>query len=96
MASSILYEALGLPFIEPELREGQGEIERLPAARQVNVRDIEDLQMSGCRPHRHLQHEPPVSLLNSVSQRADANDAAGSFRCRAAAAMRTRCGCLQA
>ncbi len=41
---SVLYGALGLPFIEPELREGHGEIEAAITGRLPRLVSIEDLR----------------------------------------------------
>jgi DNA polymerase (family X) len=49
-----IYRALGLPFIEPELREGRGEIERATKGKLQKLVTDDDLQ-------RHPARHPALS-----------------------------------
>jgi DNA polymerase (family X) len=56
----VIYGGLGLPFIPPELREGQGEIEAAAQARLPRLLEAEDVQ--GCF-HVHSYYSDGVNSL---------------------------------
>jgi DNA polymerase (family 10) len=62
-----LYEALGLPWIAPELREGAGEVEAAAAGELPDLVDIEDLR--GCF-HCHTTYSDGRATLVEIAEAA--------------------------
>jgi len=65
MSEKEIYEALGLPFIEPEVREGRDEIDRAVKGRLACLATDEDLR--GIL-HAHTDLSDGVNTLEQMAQ----------------------------